>query len=538
MRLTPLLILALLTLPLATVTAQIGGVEVYLARRVEVSRYGSIVMVENITLRGVEGGLPEVRLGYPADIARHVASLQLIEGEGYTPSLRVEGNQTWVILNPTGGPVGEEVDVKLLLVVKGVLKPKSGGRFTTNFTLVPRVEPWLNGTFILIRLPPKVELELGPLEFKRERVGDRVEWWANLTRAGPRYEELTLLAEGGDLHLINFPWAVREVVPLSQGGIVVRDTLRVVNQGNKSLDRLALRTLGGKEVRLLPVGDPPLLKPLSLTLGEDGTIPLTAISNRSLGPGEALTLRLEYPLGPEHYEAEATSYRLQIPQAPPVEGLVAHYTLRVGGAGFLIRGESRVVAANSTWLAPGALTVTVEPTPFWAVGEALPVATLLFTGALVALAWYWRPREEVAPTELAQALERLLKGYEDKLTTLEGILTPLAEQRVRGRRVPEALRELEETRHTLNRRLGELRAELERLGPEARPLLRRLTEAERRYDQALVDLARLVERLHAGRVSGTTYRRLSTRYRDRLGRAAAEVTATLDQLKREFEERV
>ncbi|MFQ6134808.1 MAG: hypothetical protein ACE5KU_03205, partial [Nitrososphaerales archaeon] len=340
---------------------------------------------------------------------------------------------------------------------------------------------------------------------------------------------------------LDFPSVERTFTVSADGSVTVRDGIRVVNRGESKATKIKLTLLNGDAttVGIVPIGSPPLINRFSASL-LDGVLDLKGTYQISLSRGEEFLFGIEYPLSSEYSRPVDGAVSFDVPVKPPIDGVVGQFVVKVDPtSGIDVSGGESVVQEDATPFNTGFYSFRASLRVAWASDKVMPVATLLFVVALVALLFgktQFRRAEEVEK-EIPR-VEELVTIFEEKTGVIDDIIQSFRSKRRGGvpkSRLSEARRYFESLKGRSAGKMGETRSRIISAKPHLKDNLSELSNADKEYNRAVLDMINLYEQYHSGRIRAETFERLRSRYQKRLDKTRERLSESIEYIHSEVE---
>jgi hypothetical protein len=224
---------------------------------------------------------------------------------------------------------------------------------------------------------------------------------------------------------------------------------------------------------------------------------------------------------------------------PPIEGVVEKLIYRVDAAsGVDVRGGGERVYDDVSPFDSEVFDFHIGLKFVWASSEVIPVATVLFVVALVSLLTGGVDlRRGKLYRGVIPGVEDFVSIFEEKTGSVQETLQSFDRERRGGSkgRFTEAKRYFETLKGRSAGRMGGIRTKIVSAKPYLKDQLINLTNIDREYNRAALDLINLYEQYHNGRIREETFNKLHGRYHKRLETAKDRLNETVEYIHSELE---
>jgi len=335
--------------------------------------------------------------------------------------------------------------------------------------------------------------------------------------------------------------ASRTITVDSNGSPIVTDTLSLKYLGwVNPLSALTVSplTTANALITVVPASEPKLLNTATISLSSD-SIDLGSAIGTGIAPDSNLTIAYQYPLAAGYYSVSGSKVTLNIPNTPPVPNVVRTYTLSVSvPAGMsLVEGQTQTILGASQ-REIGSTTFAYSVAVGWAIGDGIPVASVIFLLLLVGLfVMRETPAKEEEETEEESSgvrVEAMIKAFDEKTNVINGLWPEIAganPSELKKAYFDELRGRLDALRSKALQRLNEVKQKS--TTQKFFDLLNQIHTSEREVDRAAKDKLNLYEQYYMKRMRKEVFDRLVPQYTKRLEKALDTLSDELHTVQRE-----
>ncbi len=513
-----------------------------LAHEIRVHEHGFVLIVERISLTN-EGrdpaAVPPFIIQYPKKLYSSIATYSA-EPASVLPLIQAEGDRTTVSVTPPQEAVlqpGKSVTYNITLILADAIVPKAKDEYTFFAPIVPAITLPVGKVTINIILPEKNLLHSPAKGFTQQ--GSKPVWTGSFDSVLAVQDVVFKAAVESTFTILSFPEARREIIVTPMGELLVRDQVKVLNLGNRSVANLKLVPLGGRLDRatIVPSTTPPLTAATPVEI-KNNTLTVTSVYSRPIDRGEQRTITIEYPYPQNLVWKDAASIRFEASAKSPVEGVVKNLEFQtIYPKTYAAMPEKLALSkTNAGYLSGDVLVATIRPKIMWAAGEGFTLATVIFAASFSVLFL----SRGVVGGEVSQRLRLaagLRRSIEDKSAETQRLFADLA-SRQRGqtsrRDLEETRARLEDVRVKVSKRLAEAVEELGEEGRNVEKILRELLDADREYDREARGLFNAYRTYHTSTARGDSLRLAVDEGNRRFGKTSEKLVEQIERLTKEL----
>lgn len=520
------LLLLSASLPSCYAASPIGYVS-ELTHSVEVNRYGFMFVNDTLTFynnQTSQVSVPEVTLTYPGIYYGRLLPY-FVSDPGFHMSLYVDGNVTHIRLTPAREVLVDPRSTYNLTVSfsgVGLVFSNVAKLMYVNLALYPGVS--LNSAKVSskISIPADTIFTLmegyNVTETVESRLYNRTYFNLPAGSYGFKNASLGLLGQS-NMAVIMVPKAERTIEVDDDGSVWVIDMVQIKNVGRQNITSLRLSMLNPNLLRINVV------KPI----GPDEEVDLDMYKQLDLKNevyyNETRSVTIKYPAPSNFTKMLNGRYAVNISAAPPIDGVVEEYVLKVSFPGEFASAQQPTVKVfkNANKYLREGFEVEYEPKLFWSASIAVPAALLVLI-VLVSMLSYFQKGEEEEKKYAAEFYDAVADKLQVVSLTLE-----LYEDRRLGRVAKQRFNVLKQEYvnrvSQTNTALAKASAALMKEDPEKRVRLEKILKLNRDLDQALKGVVSDYDRLQSGRIG-----------REEFDRIKPESLKRVDDVRKEIEE--
>jgi len=341
--------------------------------------------------------------------------------------------------------------------------------------------------------------------------------------------------------ILEFPSVDRTFIPSPDGSVVVRDEIRVVNRGELKANNIRLLRLDndGASIDVVPIGNPPLINRFSVDL-LDEVFDLQRIYRTSLSQDEEILFVIEYPISLGYSKSVDGTISFDLPLKPPIEGIVERFTVKVESLpGVSISGGDPHTILGATSYTEENYYFSIGLQIAWASNNVLPVATVLFIVSIVALLFTKvQFRRSTDIKKEIPRIEELVILFEEKTGAIENIIQSYKSKKrgsVSKGKLVETKKYFESLKGKSAGKMGEIRSKITILKPHIRNNLAELSNSDKNYNRAVLDIIKLYEQYHTGKIREDTFVKLRRMHQKRYDNVKDRLLKKVEDIHRELE---
>lgn len=544
----------LLLIPLAsTVAAQSSGAPgIVLNSQYIVTGSGFVVLNETVTFsnNGTSSiQIPAVQIGIPDALASHSAGFVVNSLDKYTQTSADNGSVTTFTVTSTSPSLaaGSSSSVSLKSYLSDLLNITAGA--TGNQTALALVSPSFNQKVntldVEIQIPSQGTMKPTPSGFIVAPTPTFELYSITKSNVVPSLQTQEVMIHETS-HTAWQPVQVysvtRTIIPGANGVPQVQDKVSLRNLASYAITNLPVGLLssGVTNVTIVAASIPPTINPTAVTL-TNGELNLGIAPFQSpIQAGDNFTFAMVYSLPKSDISTSGSTVTVTIPYNLPIKAVIQNYTVALLlPNGMHAVGPGRDVVTNATPLLKGTVELQYNVNPGWAASQAVPVATLLFAAAFIALAFrksktVSKEEEEEEDEEVSTRLADLIKALEEKISLIQQFQSDMS-QKSQGTVSRNDFYKIKNELDSLKTRATNSLNSVRQAAPSQRyaDLLNQLQEAEREEDRAAKDLLNLYDQYQSKRMREETFKRLLPNYKKRLDSSTNHVSDLLNLAQRE-----
>ena len=511
--------------------------------------YGQFLVNETLVVSSnATQPLSFVTFGFPGNYSGNMYSTS----SGYyvgsihyssTLSTQVQNNTLLVTLSlPTEIPASTSANVSLGFYILNTYKPLSVTIYLVPMLFYPSVSVQIDNITSKLQFPYQTTTPTSnPFGFTTTVGGaPLIEDWTyssnNVTAVQPRWAEVQLNSSQTDTGYVDFQSIQRTVSIDASGNVLVQDILTLKNLGLNTLTNLQFNFLtNSTAITIEPSSEPPLSNAQTMTLSS-GEIDFGSI-NRQVEPNDAVSVIMQYNLGPQYWNYSGGVYNVKIPTTVPVNALVDKFSI-----GYNIPTD--YVVLNSPVSLSYSNTLGGQSNAFLsyrrgigsAFGFALPAGGLLFIAVFLGVL-VMRPKNE-SEEDVESTIDSMVKAVEEKVSGTNDILSELKGkgEGITRNDLLAARSRIEELRSKTAGRFASLRSQLGQTSVEAQATMNTLTSTDKELDRAVKDLLNNYDQFISKKMKADTLAKLQQNNERRIQHLANSLLDTLHDLNREYEQ--
>ncbi|MFC1754829.1 hypothetical protein ACFL96_15785 [Thermoproteota archaeon] len=339
--------------------------------------------------------------------------------------------------------------------------------------------------------------------------------------------------------ILDFPSVKRTFISSTDGSVIVHDEIRVINKGEMQANRIRLLRLNneGVNIEIVPIGNPPLINRLSVSLFDE-VFDIRSIYRSSLSQDEEIIFAIEYPVSSSYatFNDGITSFNL--PLNSPIDGVVERFTVNIAPMSGveILEGESLTIL-DVTPYNEDKYYFSTGIQIAWASGTILPVATVLFMVSLVALLLtkpkFYRIKDEGKGSDI---LEEMIGLFEEKTSTIENIFQNYkSKSNISKSSLVETKNYFESLKGKSAGKMGEIRTKLKITKPYLEDNLIELAKMDKEYNRSVSDIIKLYEQFSTGIIRKDTFEGLLKKHEKRFRTTKDNLIKNIDNIHNEIE---
>jgi hypothetical protein len=451
-------------------------------------------------------------------------------------------NDTIITIIPIGDyrvDSGDNITIGLQFFVSDQVNVTSATNYSANLPLVPSMNKVIDEVKINVYLPTGSGISSMPTGFflVDDVFVKIVGSFENIRSNDANTQVIEYsLDTYNNFGILEFPSVDRTFIPSPDGSVVVRDEIRVVNRGELKANNIRLFRFDndGINIDVVPIGNPPLINRFSVTL-VDEVFDLQSIYRTSLSQGEEILFVIEYPISLGYSESVDGAMSFDLPVKPPIEGIVERFTIKVEPmSGVSISGgESRIIL-GATPYTKEMYHFSIGPQIAWATDTILPVATLLFIISIVTIiATKVQFRRSADVKKEIPRIEELIILFEEKTVAIENIIQSYRNKKrgsISRGNFAETKRYFESLKGKSAGKTGEIRSKITIQEPHIKNNLEELSNSDKDYNRAVLDIIKLYEQYHTGKIREDTFVKLRRIHQKRFDKAKDRLLGKVEKI--------
>jgi hypothetical protein len=451
-------------------------------------------------------------------------------------------NDTIITIIPIGDyrvDSGDNITIGLQFFVSDQVNVTSATNYSANLPLVPSMNRVIDEVKINVYLPTGSGISSMPTGFflVDDVFVKIVGSFENIRSNDANTQVIEYsLDTYNNFGILEFPSVDRTFIPSPDGSVVVRDEIRVVNRGELKANNIRLLRLDndGINIDVVPIGNPPLINRFSVTL-VDEVFDLQSIYRTSLSQGEEILFVIEYPISLGYSESVDGAMSFDLPVKPPIEGIVERFTIKMEPmSGVSISGgESRIILGATSYTKE-MYHFSIGPQIAWATDTILPVATLLFIISIVTIiATKVQFRRSADVKKEIPRIEELIILFEEKTVAIENIIQSYRNKKrgsISRGNFAETKRYFESLKGKSAGKTGEIRSKITIQEPHIKNNLEELSNSDKDYNRAVLDIIKLYEQYHTGKIREDTFVKLRRMHQKRFDKAKDRLLGKVENI--------
>jgi hypothetical protein len=262
---------------------------------------------------------------------------------------------------------------------------------------------------------------------------------------------------------------------------------------------------------------------------------LKSIYRTSLSQGEEILFVIEYPISLGYSESVDGAMSFDLPVKPPIEGIVERFTIKMEPmSGVSISGgESRIILGATSYTKE-MYHFSIGPQIAWATDTILPVATLLFIISIVTIiATKVQFRRSADVKKEIPRIEELIILFEEKTVAIENIIQSYRNKKrgsISRGNFAETKRYFESLKGKSAGKTGEIRSKITIQEPHIKNNLEELSNSDKDYNRAVLDIIKLYEQYHTGKIREDTFVKLRRMHQKRFDKAKDRLLGKVENI--------
>ena len=456
-------------------------------------------------------------------------------------------NDTIITIIPIGDyrvDSGDNITIGLQFFVSDQVNVTSATNYSANLPLVPSMNKVIDEVKINVYLPTGSGISSMPTGFflVDDVFVKIVGSFENIRSNDANTQVIEYsLDTYNNFGILEFPSVDRTFIPSPDGSVVVRDEIRVVNRGELKANNIRLFRFDndGINIDVVPIGNPPLINRFSVTL-VDEVFDLQSIYRTSLSQGEEILFVIEYPISLGYSKSVDGTISFDLPLKPPIEGIVERFTVKVESLpGVSISGGDPHTILGATSYTEENYYFSIGLQIAWASNNVLPVATVLFIVSIVALLFTKvQFRRSTDIKKEIPRIEELVILFEEKTGAIENIIQSYKSKKrgnVSKGKLVETKKYFESLKGKSAGKMGEIRSKITILKPHIRNNLAELSNSDKNYNRAVLDIIKLYEQYHTGKIREDTFVKLRRMHQKRYDNVKDRLLKKVEDIHRELE---
>ena len=542
------LLLLNLSIPIYSQDSSQGSYK--LNHSVRVTEHGFLAIEETVKFLNTESSvvtLQQLELTYASIPIDSISSITIhgsIECKVEKSSI---DNDTKLIIIPIGDhhvESGDNITIGLQFFISDQVNVTNAIDYSANLPLVPSMNRVIDEVKINVYLPIGSEVSSMPTGFFLvDDVSVKIAGSFEHIRSNDTNTQVVeySLNTVNNFGILEFPSVDRTFIPSPDGSVVVRDEIRVVNRGELKANNIRLLRLDndGASIDVVPIGKPPLINRFSVDL-LDEVFDLQRIYRTSLSQGEEILFVIEYPISLGYSKSVDGTISFDLPLKPPIEGIVERFTVKVESLpGVSISGGDPHTILGATSYTEENYYFSIGLQIAWASNNVLPVATVLFIVSIVALLFTKvQFRRSTDIKKEIPRIEELVILFEEKTGAIENIIQSYKSKKrgnVSKGKLVETKKYFESLKGKSAGKMGEIRSKITILKPHIRNNLAELSNSDKNYNRAVLDIIKLYEQYHTGKIREDTFVKLRRMHQKRYDNVKDRLLKKVEDIHRELE---
>lgn len=454
-------------------------------------------------------------------------------------------NGTKLIFNPTIDNTidsGDQIDINIQFYISGQVDVSSTSYYSSMLPLFPSMNRVIDEVNSNIFLPKDSEIINMPERFflEDETLGKIAGSFQHVMSNGQKTQLIDFTLDPlSSFATLEFPSVKRTIIPMTDGSIIMRDEIRVINTGELQATRLKLNRLdnNGANIDIVPIGNPPLINKISVNLINE-VFDIRSIYRTSLSQGEEILFAIEYKLSSSYGEFKDGLISYDLPLTPPIDGVIGNFIIDISpmlGVNIL-KGESYSILDISSYN-EDTYHFNTGIKIAWASGTILPVATILFIISFITListkSKFHRIKHE--GKEMIN-LEEMVSLFEEKTNSIEDIFKNYRNKKnISKSSLAETKKYFESLKGKSAGKMGEIRTKINIAKPYLKDNFIELANADKEYNRSVLDMIKLYEQYTTGMISEDTFERLLKRNEKRFRIVKDNLIENMNNIHNEIE---
>ena len=545
-----LLLLAVLPVQLlahAQVEASPPGAKIAVLSVYTLDRYGFAIINETVTMKnnGSSAVQPTTLTFGFGNLSSDVAAYNLA-GSGFTLGTPASLGGPFTVSGSQQIQAGSNASYVLSALLNGVVSTSKNGSLRVLTLSSPSISSRVDSLSNEVLMPASTSFKTAPTGLTANTGGTGNSYSSSASNVTPQTAvtsvgtiKASTVQDFNPLHIYK---AERLITVDSEGNPLVTDMVEFRNLGTTPLSTLYVDPLApaGTTATVETLTEPRLVNPVTVALVTD-SIDLTQFAvgypNNGVGAGSNFTITYQYPLGTSHYTVAGGQVTVTVPYTPPVRAFADSYTIALSlSQGATGAGQGPKTVQNLSPWQTGKVTYTYGLSVGWAIGEGVPIATVVFALLLIGLfvsrtTTEAEEEEEESSSELASTM---IKAFDEKTNLINNLWSEIAAKdpneldkkyfdEIRGR--------LDTFRSRAVQRLNELKQKS--TSQRFFEVVNQMQATEREVDRAAKDKLNLYQQYYLRQMRKDVFDRLLPQYTKRLEKALNQLSDELHTVQRE-----
>ncbi len=349
-----------------------------------------------------------------------------------------------------------------------------------------------------------------------------------------RWANVSIYSDSSSSGSVDFTSVTRHLSVSTSGQVIVTDTIVLRNNGLNTLSILPYTPLtNSTSLTVVPSSDPPLsnIAPTTLTGGD---LDLNSM-NRAVEPSSSETIILQYPLGQQYWNYSGGEYHVDLPATSPVAALVNNFVITSSlPSGVVLTSPSLSLGGHNTTALGASAEFSYRLGVGSAIGNALPIASMLFIGVLL-IGIVFRPKEE--SKEDLGIFDAMVRDLEDKVSGTNDILSELKSKNMNiGRNDLTVARDrIEEFRQKTGSKLASIRSQIPSVSSSVQSGLNEVLSNDREFDRVVRELLNNYDQFISKKMKEDTFARLQQNGEKRMQQVTNALLDRVHDLREEYE---
>jgi len=517
---------------------------------IRVTEHGFLAVEEIVEFLNTESSvltMQQLELTYASIPIDSISSITIHGSIELTVEKIRINNNTKLIISPIGDyhvESGNNITVGLKFFISDQVNVTNAINYSVKLPLIPSMNIVIDEVKSNVYFPTGSEISSLPIGFLlADDVSVKIAGSFEHIRSDDTNTQVVeySLNTVNNFGILEFPSVDRTFIPSPDGSVVLRDEIRVVNRGELKTNMIRLLRLDndGPNVDVVPIGNPPLINRFSVDL-LDEVFDLKSIYRTSLSQGEEILFVIEYPISLGYSESVDGTLSFDLPIKPPIEGIVKRFTIKVEPLpGVSISGGETHTILGVTSYNEENYYFSTSPQIAWASSNVLPVATFLFIVSIVALLFtkvqFQRSTDDKKQIPL---IEELVILFEEKTGAIENIIQSYNNKKrgsVSKGKLVETKRYFESLKGKSAGKMGEIRSKITTLKPHIKNSLADLSNSDKDYNRSVLDIIKLYEQYHTGKIRDDTFVKLRRMHQKRFDMAKDKLLEKVENIQNELE---